>query len=103
MDGIVVLLMLAALAIPVAVVALVIGQGRLRRRVMLLEDRLGAQRALLDRLMQAGAVLPEAATPAPVHLPVTPPIIAPEAEPAPEISPQIRAEQAAEVETRAAA
>ncbi|KAF0171909.1 MAG: hypothetical protein FD162_2717 [Rhodobacteraceae bacterium] len=103
MDGIVVLLMLAALAIPVAVVALVIGQGRLRRRVMQLEDQLSGQRALLDRLMRAGVVLPQAAEPAPVSMPAALPAVAPEAKLAAEVSPHIPTEQAAEDAPRAAA
>ncbi len=56
MDGLLVLLALVALAIPVLIIVLLIGQSGLRRRVGDLERQLAAQGARLQAMLGAGTV-----------------------------------------------
>lgn len=88
MDGILVLLMLAAFAIPLAVLLLGVGFGRLRRRIMQLEARLDGQQVQLD-LLRAAPILPVIAAKGAA------PLFA-------DASPQAEAGQAAEDQSRAA-
>ncbi|GLS85652.1 hypothetical protein GCM10010873_06250 [Cypionkella aquatica] len=58
MDGLLVLLGLVALAIPVAIVALLIGQAGLRRRVAELEQQLASHAARLQDMVDGAAGMP---------------------------------------------
>ncbi|MEO8243427.1 MAG: DUF2339 domain-containing protein [bacterium] len=68
MDGLLVILALVVLAIPVAVIVLLIGQSRLKSRVRQLEDRV----AVLTLAPQAEPALPQPAVVAEVEAPGAP-------------------------------
>ena len=66
MDGLLVLLVLVALAIPILIIVLLVGQSNLKGRVDRLERAFREQRAAMAAMVQADAVLPDAVQPVPL-------------------------------------
>ena len=77
MDGLLVLVILIALAIPILIIVLLVGQSNLKGRVDRLERALRETRTTVAAAAQAAAAAPDAVQPALVKAPVAAKVVAP--------------------------